>query len=54
MAKRKKPPGHGSDRRGPSIDRRFPGIGRIHRSSGSSDRRLFEAINASLTKLWEW
>lgn len=34
------------------IDRRFKGVGRIRKSSGTSDRRTFDQINFCLTELW--
>jgi hypothetical protein len=35
------------------IDRVFPGIGRVRRSSGTTDQRTFKGINAMLTELYD-
>lgn len=35
------------------LDRRFAGVGRIHRASGTNDARTLRAINAMLTRLFE-
>lgn len=34
------------------LDRRFPGVGRIRRATGTTDRKMFGALNDMLSSLW--
>lgn len=45
---------HRSNQRGTfKLDRRFPGIGRINRASGTKNTKLYSKINEMLTNLYE-
>ena len=44
---------HRDNQRGTLIlDRRFPGVGRIKRASGTTDRSIFKSLNGMLDVLW--
>ncbi|MCH7476390.1 MAG: hypothetical protein IIA27_17235 [Gemmatimonadetes bacterium] len=34
------------------IDRRFPGVGRIKKASGTTDAKMYESLNQMLSTLW--